>query len=191
MFFTFKILEVPIGALGVTLGSFWRTFWVPWVSFGLPLCSLGDPWAPFGLTLGPLGSLWGHFGAPLVSLWIPWAPFGVILGRWGSFLWCLGSQMQALGMICKSCHDFLDIVSNIMYMFVIFLSVFLCHVTWSRPRAARSKTTRYDRIMSEVFSVVVDFCLYMFAAMLWGFEFMSALPVPMLRQVYLDPLELG
>ena len=74
--------------------------------------------------------------------------------------------MQALGMICKSCHDFLDIVSNIMYMFVIFLSVFLCHVTWSRPRAARSKTTRYDRIMSEVFSVVVDFCLYMFAAML-------------------------
>ena len=47
-------------------------------------------------------------------------------------------------------------LSNIMILFVIFLSVFLCHVTWSRPRAARSKTTRYDRIMSEVFSVVVN-----------------------------------
>ena len=74
--------------------------------------------------------------------------------------------MQALGMICKSCHDFLDIVSNIMYMFVIFLSVFLCHVTWSRPRAARSKTTRYDRIISELFSLIVDLCVYIFAAML-------------------------
>ena len=69
-------------------------------------------------------------------------------------------------MICKSCHDFLDILSNIMILFVIFLSVFLCHVTWSRPRAARSKTTRYDRIMSEMFSLIVDFCLYIVAAML-------------------------
>ena len=74
--------------------------------------------------------------------------------------------MQALGMIRKSSHDFLDILSNIMILFVIFLSVFLCHVTWSRPRAARSKTTRYDRIMSEMFSLIVDFCLYIFAAML-------------------------
>ena len=71
--------------------------------------------------------------------------------------------MHALGMICKSCHDFLDTVSNIMHLFVIVLSVFLCHV---RPRAARSKTTRYDRIMSEMFSLIVDFCLYIFAAML-------------------------
>ena len=45
--------------------------------------------------------------------------------------------MQALGMIRKSSHDVLDILS-----------------------------TRYDRIMSEMFSVIVDFCLYMFAAML-------------------------
>ena len=74
--------------------------------------------------------------------------------------------MQALGMICKALHDVLDIVSNIMYFFVIVLSVFLIHVTWSRPRAARSKTTRYDRIMSEMFSLIVDFCLYIFAAML-------------------------
>ena len=69
-------------------------------------------------------------------------------------------------MICKSCHDLFDIVSNIVYFFVIFLSVFLCHVTWSRPRAARSKTTRYDRIISEPVSLIVDFCVYIFAAML-------------------------
>ena len=69
-------------------------------------------------------------------------------------------------MICKSCHDFLDMLSNIMILFVIFLSVFLCHVTWSRPRAARSKTTRYDRIISESSSLIVDFCVYIFAAML-------------------------
>ena len=69
-------------------------------------------------------------------------------------------------MICKSCHDFLDMISNIMILSVIFLSVFLCHVTWSRPRAARSKTTRYDRIISELFSLIVDFCVYIFAAML-------------------------
>ena len=74
--------------------------------------------------------------------------------------------MHALGMICKSCHDFLDIVSNVVHLFVIFLSAFLCHVTWSRPRAARSKTTRYDRIISEFVSLILDFCLYMFAAML-------------------------
>ena len=74
--------------------------------------------------------------------------------------------MHALGMICKSCHDFLDIVSNVVHLFVIFLSAFLCHVTWSRPRAARSKTTIYDRMMSEMFSLVVDFCLYIFAASL-------------------------
>ena len=170
MFFTFKILEVPIGALGVILGSFWRTFWIPWVSFGLPLCSLWGPWGPFGLTLGPLGSLWGHCGAPLVSIWLPWAPFGVILDRLGCFLWCLGSQMQALGIIRKSSHDVLDILSNNTYFLLYF----------SLPSFA----TRYDRIMSEMFSVIVDFCLYMFAAMLWGSEFMSALPVPMLRQVF-------
>ena len=170
-----KLLKSLLGLFGVTLGSFWRYFWVPWASFGHPLGSLGDPWAPFGLTLGPLGSLWAHFGAPLVSLWMPWAPFGVILDRLGSFLWCLGSQMQALGIICKSSHDVLDILSNNIYFLLYF--------------ALSSFATRYDRIMSEMFSPIVDFCLYIFAAIFWGFEFMNALPVPMLRQVYFDPLK--
>ena len=186
---SFRAVLVSHGQKGLLWGRLWEAFGVPLGDFRLPLGLLGHPWAPFGLALGPLGSLWAHFGAPLVSLWMPWVPFGVILDRLGSFLWCLGSQMHALGMICKSCHDVLDMLSNIMILFVIFLSVFLCHVTWSRPHAARSKTTRYDRIISEFVSLILDFCLYMFAAMLWGSEFMSALPVPMLSQVSWDPLK--
>ena len=67
-------------------------------------------------------------------------------------MWCLGSQIQALGIIRKSSHDVLDILSNNAF--------FLLHFSPS------SFATRYDRIMSEMFSVIVDFCLYMFAAML-------------------------
>ena len=116
MFSTFKILEVPIGALGVVLEDF--------------LSPLGVLWAPFGVTLGPLGFLWANFGTlglPLGSLWSSFGltldPLSSLLGhldRLGSFLWCLGSQMQALGMICKSSHDFLDILSNNVYFLLYF-----------------------------------------------------------------------
>ena len=60
--------------------------------------------------------------------------------------------MQALGIICKSSHDVLDILSNNMY-FLLYFSL-------------SSFATRYDRIMSETFSLMVDFCAYIFAAML-------------------------
>ena len=77
--FTFKILEVPIGALWGHFGLLLEVFLSP----------LGVLWAPFGVTWGPLGSLWTHFGTLGLPLGSLWSSFGLtldaLISLWGHF----------------------------------------------------------------------------------------------------------
>ena len=80
MFFTFKIIEVPMGGpwghFGVVLEDFLTPLGVLWAPFVLTLGPLGPLWARFG-TLGlPLGSLWSSSGLSLASLSSLWGHFG-------------------------------------------------------------------------------------------------------------------
>ena len=90
MFFTFKIIEVPMGGpwghFGVVLEDFLTPLGVLWAPFVLTLGALGPLWAhfgtlglllvslwsSFGLTLDPLSSLWDHFGPLRVLFVVPW-----------------------------------------------------------------------------------------------------------------------
>ena len=154
-------------------------------AFGAPLDLLGDPWGSFAISLGRVGSSWPTLGRPLAPLWAHFAdPCPLLATIWctlASFLMPLGSHMGLKGHLCAP-------LGNLR----CFFDMFFVRVSHS-PKFFVAFSVLFSLRSSCRFFLIVVCLLFLCrlasdqqcSEIAEPFYSLNALPVPMLRQVFL------